>query len=87
MDKIKSLNKRYIRVRGEDKLKDFMISIIMMKEIIRTGIDQTAEIKEYHLVVGYIINEITEIDQGMNRIIGMTLGQEALEVICEQIRI
>ena len=44
----------------------------MTKETIRAGIDRTGEIEEFHLVVGYSAYKITEIDQGMNRIIEMT---------------
>ena len=57
-----------------------MISTTMTKETIRTGIDEKVEIENFHLVVEYSVDEITEIDQGMNRIIGMTLGEEAVEV-------
>ena len=45
----------------------------MTKETIRIGTDQTVEIveiKEFQLVVGYNVNEITEINQGMTEIIG-----------------
>ena len=37
-----------------------MISAIMAKETIRTGIDQTVGIEEFHLVVEYSVNEIVE---------------------------
>ena len=37
--------------------------------------------EEFHLVVEYSVDKITEIDQGMNRIVGMTLGEKTLEVI------
>ena len=59
------------------------ISVIMTKETIRTGMGQTAEIEEFHLVVEYSVDKHIEIDQGMNRIIEMTLGKEALEVVRE----
>ena len=36
-----------------------MISAFMTKEIIRTGIDQTVEIEEFHLVVEYSVNELS----------------------------
>ena len=53
----------------------------MTKETIRTGIDQTAEIEDFHLVVEYSVDKITQIDQGIKGIIGITLGEGALEVI------
>ena len=59
MDKTNSLNQRYIRVREEDKWEISMISAIMTKETIRIDIDQTVEIEEFHLVVGYNVDEIT----------------------------
>ena len=58
-----------------------MISTIMIKETIRTGIDQITEIEEFHSVVEYNVDKITDIDQGMNSIIGMTLEEETLEVM------
>ena len=63
------------------QMRNFMTSKIMTKETIRIGIDQIAEMEEFHLVVEYSGDKITEIDQGMNKIIEMTLGEEALEVI------
>ena len=57
-----------------------MISAIVTKETIRTGTDQIVVIKEFHLVVEHNVDKIIEIDQGMNRITGMTVGEEALEV-------
>ena len=53
-----------------------MTNIIMIRETIRIGLDEIAEMGEFHLVVGYIVDKIIETDQGMNRIIGMTLGEE-----------
>ena len=47
-----------------------MIHIIMIKEIIKIGIDQIVETGEFNLV------DKVEVDQGMNKII----GEEILEV-------
>ena len=58
-----------------------MISAIMIKETIRIGIYQTTLTEEFHLLVEYSVDKITEINQGMNRIIRMTLREEAFEII------
>ena len=58
-----------------------MTNVIIIREIIRVGLDQIVEIGEFHLVVGYSVDKIIETGQGMNRIIGMTLGEEILEEI------
>ena len=50
-----------------------MTNIIMIKEIIRIGIDQVVQIGEFHLVVEFSMDKIIEIDQGMNKARGMTL--------------
>ena len=46
--------------RGQTR--NFMISTIMTKETIRTCIDQTTEIEEFHLVVEYNVDKIIEIN-------------------------
>ena len=48
-----------------------------MKEIIKIGTDQIVETGEFNLV-----NKV-EVDHGMNRIIGITVGEEILEVMWE----
>ena len=53
-----------------------MTSIIMIKEIIRIGIDQMGEIGEFNLVVEFSMDRIIEKDQGVNKAIGTTLGEE-----------
>ena len=50
-----------------------MTNVIMNKETIRIGLDQTVDIGEFHLVVGYNVDEITEIDQDMSKTIETTL--------------
>ena len=53
-----------------------MTNINIIKGIIKIDIDQTVEIEEFHLVVEYSVNKIIEMDENMNRIIGMTIGEE-----------
>ena len=50
------------------------------QKIIRIGKDQVVEIGEFHLVVEFGVDNIIEVDQGINRAIGMTLEEETLEV-------
>ena len=57
--------------RGQ--LKHFYDNIIVTREIIRIDTDHTEGIGEFHSVVGYNVNEITEIDQNMSRTTKMTL--------------
>ena len=51
-----------------------MIHIIMTEEIIKIGKDQIVKVGEINLV------DKVEVDQGTNRIIGMTIGEEILQV-------
>ena len=53
-----------------------MTNIITIKEIIKIGTDQVVEIREFNLVVEYSVDKIIETDQGMNKAIGVTLGEE-----------
>ena len=64
-----------------------MTNIIMIREIIRIGIDQVVEIREFHLVVEFNMDKIIEVDQGMYISMGMTLEEEMLEVMREHIKI
>ena len=57
--------------RGQSR--NFMIHIIMTEEIIKIGMDQIVEIGEFNLV------DKVEVGQGMNRIIGILIGEEILE--------
>ena len=41
--------------------------------------DQVVEIGAFHLVVKFSVDKIIEIDQCMNKAIGMTLEEEILE--------
>ena len=54
----------------------FMTNIITIREIIRIGTDQVVEIEEFHLVVEFSKDKITEVDQGINKAIGMSLKRE-----------
>ena len=71
--------------RGRQEIS--MTNIIMIKETIRIDIDQTVEIEESNLVVEFSMDKIMEVDQGMNKTIGMTIGEEILEVTQECIRV
>ena len=84
---ISSLNLRYFKVKEENIQEVSMTDIIMTREIIKIGIDQTAEIEKFCLVVEYSVDKITETGKGMNRSIGMTFGEEILEVMWAHIRI
>ena len=93
MDQTNSSNQRYFRIKEEDRQEISMTNIIMIREIIKIGIDQIVEIGEFHLVVEYSEDEIIETDQDMKRIIEMIVGEtfplleEILEVMWEPIRI
>ena len=60
--RISSLNLRYIKANKEDK-QEISTVTIKIREIIKIDIDQIAEIGEYHSVVGYSMDRITETDQ------------------------
>ena len=81
-EQLKDLNHRHIRVIIEAKQE-----ISMIKETIRICTAQIVEIKEYSLVVEISMDKIIEVDQGMNRIIGETMGEEILEGMEEHITI
>ena len=48
----------------------------MTEAIIRRGTGQIVELEEYNLVVEFNMDKIKEVDQGMDKTIGMTLGEE-----------
>ena len=60
---------------------------IMVRDIIKIDIVQIVEIEEYHSVVEYSMERITETDEGIIRIIEVILEEESSEGICDQIRI
>ena len=80
MEQINSSNPRYFKAKEEDRQDIFMTNIITIREMIKIGIDQVVGIEEFHLVVEVIMDKITKVDQGMNKIIGVTLEEETLEV-------
>ena len=51
----------------------------MISEVIKIDIDQIVEIEEFNLVVELSMDKI-EVDQGMNKITGMIIGEEILKV-------
>ena len=74
MEQIHNSNLRFIKAKEGDRVDIFMTHVIMTGEIIKIGIDETAETEEFNLV------DKVEVDQGMNRIIGVIIGKEILEV-------
>ena len=52
----------YSKVKEENRREMSMTDVIMIREIIKIGIDQTMEIEEFHLVVEYSVDKIIEID-------------------------
>ena len=52
VDRINSLNLRYIKARKEDRQGISMTNIIITRETIRIGLDEIVDIGEFHLVVG-----------------------------------
>ena len=75
MEQIGNSNLRFIKAKEGDRVEVFMIHIGMTKEIIKIGIDQIVETGEFNLL------DKIEVDQGMNRIIGMVIEEEILEVM------
>ena len=84
--RISSLSLRYIKANREDKQEISTIKI-MIREIIKIDIGQIVEIGEYHSVVGYNMERITDTDQGIIRTIEVIIEEEILEEICNQIRL
>ena len=76
---INSLNPRYTKVEAEGNQGIFTIDTIMINEVIKIVIDQIVEIEEFNLVVEFKIDRI-EVDLHMNKITGMIIGEEILEV-------
>ena len=72
---------KIFKVEEEDGKEISIRDVFMIREIIKIDIDQRVEIGEFHLVVEYSVDKIIETDWDMNRIIGMILGEETLEVI------
>ena len=70
----KQFNLTYIKVKEEDRVEIFMIKVIMIEEVIKIGTDQIVEMEEFSM-------DKIEVDLGMNRFIGMIIGEEILEVM------
>ena len=81
MAQTNSSNLRYFKQKEENKQEISMTNVMMIKEIIRIGKDQVGEIGEFHLVVEFSMDKITEVYQGMNKAIGVTLEEETLEAM------
>ena len=64
-----SLNLRYFKAKEEAKNEISMTNIIVIKEMIRIGIDQVVEIE-------FSMDKIKEVDQSINKAIGTILGEE-----------
>ena len=58
-----------------DRVEMFMICIILIEDSLKIGIDKIVETGEFSLV------DKVEGDLGMNRIIGIIIGEEILEVM------
>ena len=86
MTKISNLSLRYITSKGEDRQEISMIKT-MIREIIKTDTGQIIKIGEYHSVMEYSMDRITETDQGIIRAIEVILEEGILEGMCDQIRI
>ena len=82
---ISSLNLEYIKANERNRQETSMIKIIRIKEIIKIEIGPKVEIGEYHLVVEYNMDRITETDQGIIQTIEVISGEEILEGICDKI--
>ena len=84
--KINNLSLRYIKTKGKDRQEISMIEAII-REIIKIDIGQIVEIGEYDSLVGYNMDRMTETEQGIIRTIEVSLEEEILEGISDQIRI
>ena len=64
--------------RGGQSRK-FVINIFIVSKVIKIDIDWIMEIIGFTLVVEYNMDIITEVDQGMSKIIEMTIEEVILE--------
>ena len=78
MQQTNSSSLKYIKAKEEDSQEISMTNVIMIKETIRIGIDQIAEIEESNLEVELSTDKIIEVDQDMKKTIEMTIGEESL---------
>ena len=56
-----------------------MIDVFMTREVIKIDMDQIVEIEGLNSVVEYNMDRIMEADQGMDKIIEMTMEEVILE--------
>ena len=75
MEQVGNSNLRYMKAKEEVRVNFFIINIIMTEEIIKISIDQIEDIEEFSLV------DKIEVDQGINRIIEMIIGEEISEIM------
>ena len=76
MEQIDNSNLRYIKAKEGDRVEIFMINIIMTEEIIKTGYRSNSRDRRIQFSMDKV-----EVDLGMNRITGMIIGEEILEVM------
>ena len=69
--------------RRQTRIFCFMTNIIIIKEIIKIGIDPVVEITEFHLVVGFSVDKNIEIEQDMDKILGLILEEVIPDVMWE----
>ena len=87
MDKLATkdngMNKQFklqiYKSKWRGKSRSFMINIIMIEETIKLGIDQKAEIDKFSI-------DKIEVNLGMDKITGLIIGEETLEVTWEHIK-
>ena len=77
----KQFKPKIFKVKEENRQEISMVDVIMIREIIRIGIDQIVEIWEFNLVVDCNVDEIIRIDPSMNRIIEMTSEEVIMGVM------
>ena len=53
----------------------------MIDVTIRISKDQIVQIEESNLVAELSMDKITEVGQGMDKVVGMTVGEDILEVM------
>ena len=58
----------------------------MIVEVMKLGSDQIVEIEKFNFVIEFKMDKI-EVDLGINKITGIIIGEEIVEVTCEHIKI
>ena len=75
----KQIKPKIYQGRRDDRVKNFMIDIFMIREVIKIDIDQKVKIEGFNLVAEHNMDRITEVDQCMNKIIEMTIEEVILK--------